>query len=204
VQGWRAGDDRAEARDGATAQDRDRKLIKLDRRSGCTSWCSVGGSCGKRGFRPAFSVCIAWVAQAGSCTISPKPARRRASFSNRRTWPTVSSANACWASSRASARVTLRIAHLTRDTLVALALKLSTPIPSSKTAAPGSADISPQRLTDRPARRPLSTIWAMVFNMAGCRLSYSPATRALSRSTASRYWVRSLVPTDRKSTRRAS
>ncbi|MNE25706.1 hypothetical protein D3C80_1190420 [compost metagenome] len=39
--------------------------------------------------------------------------------------------------------------------------------------------------------------------MEGCRLSYSEATRVLLRSTASRYWVRSLVPTEINSMRPA-
>src|SRR3569623_1061822 len=43
----------------------------------------------------------------------------------------------------------------------------------------------------------------MARSTAGCSASYKAATRALLRSTASKYWVRSLLPMERKSTRRA-
>ena len=54
------------------------------------------------------------------------------------------------------------------------------------------------------AARAARAIWARVRSTAGCSGSYRLETRGSVRSTASRYWIRSFVPTLKKSTSAAS
>ena len=71
-----------------------------------------------------------------------------------------------------------------------------------RAAAASAAGRRPFRRRPRSARRALSALAiaiAISFSTAGCSGSYRCATASSERSTASVYWIRSLVPIDRKS-----
>jgi hypothetical protein len=78
--------------------------------------------------------------------------------------------------------------------------KISKPIAIKSTAAPGSPAISPRILTGFFSFCASDTTWYKAFRTAGWNALYRSATRGLFLSTASRYWVKSLLPTDMKST----
>ena len=72
---------------------------------------------------------------------------------------------------------------------------------SSRAATPAGSDaMSPQRLTCLPRRLPCATTCPISRSTAGCSGSLSAATRPpLSRDAAITYWVRSLLPIEKKS-----
>ena len=73
-------------------------------------------------------------------------------------------------------------------------------MPTSAQASSGSAAASPQTPTGLPACRPASAVIAISWRTAGCHGSVRWARSVAIRSAAIVYWVRSLVPIDRKST----
>ncbi len=62
-----------------------------------------------------------------------------------------------------------------------------------------SPAISPQTLTPLPCALHSAMVCATSCSTAGCSGSYRCATDSSARSIASVYWIRSLVPIDRKS-----
>ena len=73
------------------------------------------------------------------------------------------------------------------------------PRPSSSRVMRESPAISPQTATGLPARSPALMVFATRRSTAGCSGSYRDATSWSPRSIASVYWIRSLVPMERKS-----
>ena len=74
------------------------------------------------------------------------------------------------------------------------------PMPTRAVASTGSAAASPQTPTGLPACLPASAVIAISCSTAGCQASVRCARSVAIRSAAIVYWVRSLVPIDRKST----
>ena len=74
------------------------------------------------------------------------------------------------------------------------------PIPMSAVASSGSAAASPQTPTGLPASVPAWAVIAISWSTAGCQGSVRWARSVAIRSAAIAYWVRSLVPMERKST----
>ena len=91
--------------------------------------------------------------------------------------------------------VIARTTYFTVGTQAGDMLRLSTPRPSSSGANTGSPAISPHTLTGTFRWCASSTMCFSVRITAGCVGSYKCAMRSFTRSTASRYWMRSLVPT---------
>ena len=67
----------------------------------------------------------------------------------------------------------------------------------------GSEAASPQREQSIPWWRAALATSFTILSTAGCAEEYRLATESLPRSTAKTYWVRSLVPMEKKSTSRA-
>ncbi len=88
----------------------------------------------------------------------------------------------------------------TPATAAAAADSDDTPSPTRTQASSGSAAASPQTPTGLFTARPAFTAVATSNSTAGCQGSVSVASSADIRSAAIVYWVRSLVPIDRKST----
>ncbi len=75
-------------------------------------------------------------------------------------------------------------------------------MPSSSRVAAQSPAISPQTATGVPALRAVRIVMPISRSTAGWNGSYNDATSWSERSIASVYWIRSLVPIDRKSSLR--
>ena len=99
------------------------------------------GSTEQRGLRPALAFCAADAINGSRARFRPDPAPEGI-VEQPAYLPDGIQLRCLPCQFRVSARVKLRIAHLTRGRLTVLALRLSAPIPSSSTAAPGSAAIS--------------------------------------------------------------
>src|SRR5947209_7575648 len=74
------------------------------------------------------------------------------------------------------------------------------PSPTRRTVKKGLEAISPQMRTDFPRTRETSAMRRKLWRMEGWRGWNRWDTSGLTRSTASVYWTRSFVPTQRKST----
>ena len=78
------------------------------------------------------------------------------------------------------------------------------PKPSSSRVSVTSPAISPHTATGTFMRLPVLMVWAIRCSTAGCSGLYRCDTLSSVRSMASVYWIRSLVPIDRKSSLRTN
>ncbi|MNT30413.1 hypothetical protein D3C72_1662060 [compost metagenome] len=92
-----------------------------------------------------------------------------------------------------------RISCLTRSSCAGCIENSRRPMPSSNRVINGSPAISPHTATGTPARLASRMVRATSCSTAGCSGSNRCATALSARSIASVYWIRSLVPMDRKS-----
>ena len=90
--------------------------------------------------------------------------------------------------------------RLDLGTSAAAMLSSVTPRPASRTAAAGSPASSPHTPTQRPWAAAPATVACTRRSTAGWGPASSAASRASPRSAAIVYWVRSLVPSEKKST----
>ena len=88
----------------------------------------------------------------------------------------------------------LRMRYLICGNMVGATLSSLIPSPISRVTAAGSPAISPQTPVQIRCLLPASTVICIRRSRAGWVGSYRSATFSFSRSTASVYWIRSLVP----------
>ncbi|MCY1447789.1 hypothetical protein D9M71_644250 [compost metagenome] len=100
-----------------------------------------------------------------------------------------------------AARSLSRTARRTSSSVPGCRLNSVRPSASSMRVMRGSPAISPHTATGTSCSRPVRRMCASRRSTAGCSGEYSSPTASLLRSAASRYWTRSLVPIDRKSTK---
>src|SRR3989454_2321830 len=104
---------------------------------------------------------------------------------------------------RASARLSARMTCFTDGMAAGFMLSSVIPSPTRMTAATGFDAISPHTETRRPVRAAASTTRRTRCRIAGCSGWERYDTDSLPRSMARAYWIRSLVPMEKKSTSRA-
>src|SRR3954451_25036809 len=107
-----------------------------------------------------------------------------------------------WASACTSARLVRRIRSLISRSCEGCIEKLRSPRPRSSRVSCRSPAISPHTATGTPPRVAVWMVPATSVSTAGCSGSYRCATASSVRSMARVYWMRSLVPIDRKLRRR--
>jgi len=111
----------------------------------------------------------------------------------------VSNARALSANLRQAARSRERTCALISGTIGMLTESSVTPSPISSGTAAGSEPSAPQSPTHLLCNEAPSTIAEMARSTAGCRPSSLRPSVGCTRSIARMYWVRSLLPIEKKS-----